>query len=384
MSKVSIVYPVLPPRIDGIGHHAANLAAALSRDHEVTLLAGPSSPASVRGCTVVPALSEVGKPQPQLYEHLAAVTPDYLLLEYNPFSYGRRGIAPTLPLALSNVRRRHPQIRIGLLAHETYCPGGSVKRSLLRAAQRSQYRMLGERAHHVFVSIDSWVADARGIIQGTPISRMTIGANIPRSQLTTWQAKERLRIPQASPTIVSFGTLSPRHRDPSLTRAALQAAVDEDPRAVAIYVGPDESPFRELAVSAGIDHLSYANLPDQAVGDALAAGDLAIAPFEGGVSLRRGSFLALLQQGLPCTTTDGPLTGDTLRQAHQDGAFELCEPTASAFAAGVVSLLRSPSRRETMSAKAAAYVASNHAWSIVANQIMDTLANHDPRLAGPR
>jgi len=102
------------------------------------------------------------------------------------------------------------------------------------------------------------------------------------------------------------------------------------------------------------------------------------------VSLRRGSFLAVLQQGLPCATTVGPLTGDTLRRACQVGAFELCEPNATAFAAVVVGLLRSPSRREAMSAKAAAYVESNHAWSIIASQIMDTMANHDSRLAVPR
>src|SRR4051794_33377407 len=64
---------------------------------------------------------------------------DALILQYNPFSYGPRGMAPRLLRDLRALRRRAPTLLIALMVHEAYVPMNSVRWALMGAAQRLQY-----------------------------------------------------------------------------------------------------------------------------------------------------------------------------------------------------------------------------------------------------
>ena len=49
-----------------------------------------------------------------------------LVVQYNPFSWGRRGVAPALVLALAIIRWRRPRVRVLLVIHEgSRCRAGT-------------------------------------------------------------------------------------------------------------------------------------------------------------------------------------------------------------------------------------------------------------------
>jgi hypothetical protein len=105
--KIVIAYAQQQAKVDGIRDYATHLAAELRRaggDADLRLV--PPG----RGC----AAGLIGA--------LPRDRPAALVLQYNPFSWGRWGVAPGLCLALAAVRRRRPQARIMLMVHESWVP----------------------------------------------------------------------------------------------------------------------------------------------------------------------------------------------------------------------------------------------------------------------
>src|ERR671916_396556 len=68
--------------------------------------------------------SSVAKPRSvlRLTDVIQADPPDWLLLQYNPFSYGRWGLNLHLPLIVRRIKQQQPHIRIALMVHEPFVP----------------------------------------------------------------------------------------------------------------------------------------------------------------------------------------------------------------------------------------------------------------------
>ncbi|HEX9015413.1 MAG TPA: glycosyltransferase, partial [Chloroflexota bacterium] len=97
----------------------------------------------------------------------------------------------------------------------------------------------------------------------------------------------------------------------------------------------------------------------------LLAADIAVLPFRDGVSLRRGSLLAVLEHGLPVVTT-APTSPEPLLDDGEN-VLLVREPSAGMFADSIESLWREPSRRHRL-ADGARGLAKKFDWDIIASQ----------------
>src|SRR4051812_19117720 len=94
--SVALVYPEPHELADAIDHHSAYLAAAIATEG-----------LEVRRCRQIP--------DPGVLE-------DTVVLQYNPFAYGRRGFAPGLLLRLLRLRLARSRPLIVTMLHEVYVP----------------------------------------------------------------------------------------------------------------------------------------------------------------------------------------------------------------------------------------------------------------------
>ena len=121
--KIHMISAALPPRLDGIGDHSAHLAAELARSSDVAVLTGAPAPDPIPGVRVRTAFAA---DDPASVWGLACPVaqdrPDWVLLQYNPFSYGRWGWNPHLPRVMRRIKRDAPGTRLALMVHEPFVP----------------------------------------------------------------------------------------------------------------------------------------------------------------------------------------------------------------------------------------------------------------------
>ena len=139
--RLDVLFPFLPPALDGIGDHTAHLArAAAEAGADVRVLTAmegadpipgarverafaPPIPSPIRGAEAAARPNRVG-------QAIAAVErdpPDWLLVQFQQFSYGRYGFNPWLPLALARLKRTRPGVRLAVMMHEDFVPVTSWK-----------------------------------------------------------------------------------------------------------------------------------------------------------------------------------------------------------------------------------------------------------------
>src|SRR5205823_11906987 len=92
-----------------------------------------------------------------LVKRIAERQPDWVILQFNQFSFGRWGLNPLLPLALKRIKRRCPQTRLGVMFHEDFVPPITWKFRIMRIWQKWPFKSIGRTADVVFFSISPWV-----------------------------------------------------------------------------------------------------------------------------------------------------------------------------------------------------------------------------------
>lgn len=102
--------------------------------------------------------------------------------------------------------------------------------------------------------------------------------------------------------------------------------------------------------------------------------DLAVFPYEDGLSERRGSFLAAMYLGVPCLVSRPTVPVSGLK----DGVnVYYCDPDAQSFATAIdVILNKSTDERETVGENGKTWYENRRSWLEIARQI-EAIANHD-------
>jgi glycosyltransferase involved in cell wall biosynthesis len=376
--RIDLVFPVLPPRFDGIGDHTARLACALAgRGHRVRVLTAQDDWAPIDGVAVerafqLPPLSGV--------RHLLGAVrrdpPDLLFLQFNQFSYGRLGFNPVLPWTVRRIKRALPRTRIAWMAHEEFVPPTSLKRRLMRTWQRGQFWALGRAADVIALSTSSWVGKFRPWFPGTPMHHLPVGSNIPRAPMTRHAARRRLGLVDDCFVLGYFGSIrGSRHLAP--VREALgRLHRASGGRALLLYIGHHGA---DLARSLdGLPMRDAGPLPAEEVSRHFSAMDLYLAPFVEGVSTRRGSFMAALQHGLPVVATRGAQT-DAVFLDHDGRALDLAPETdAAAFAGAAERLFRTPGRRQGLARAGRALYDARFDWAVLARTVETFLPSTAP------
>ncbi len=376
--RIHIVFPALPPRLDGIGDYTANLAGELAKSAKITILtdAGPYAP--IPGVTITPTFSPA---EPRSLVHIlprvAADRPDWLLLQYNPFCYGHWGFNPHLPHALRALKRRFPETRLAIMAHEHFVPVLNWKWAVMTTWQRWQFWMLGRCADRLFFSIDPWARKFRKWFPDKPVLHLPVGSNIGRVCLPRAQARARLGIGEGTAVLGLFGTA---HISRMLARAREAAEVVRQTgrEVLVLYAGTDAEAVRTAL--GPIPACAEGPLPPAEVSRRLSAVDVYLAAFLDGISTRRTTLMAGLQHGLATVGTAGINTDDCLR-AENGRAFLLSDANApEAFNAHVLRLLEDAPLRARLGQEASRLYQREFAWDRIASRLLAALEANSPAI----
>jgi glycosyltransferase involved in cell wall biosynthesis len=373
MRRVHFISPALPPKLDGIGDYTARLAACLAETSmQVKVLTGigPQSE-PIPGVEITHPFSTQRRHSVLgLADCIIRDEPDWVVLQFQQFAYGRWGLNPFLPLTMRRIKQQCPRTGVAVMFHEDFVPPINWKFATMRVWQRWQFRALGRLADVVFFSIDPWVQRYRSWFPDRPVIHLPVGSNIPRIQMERHEAKARLGIDKDHVVLGIFGTIDASRNMPWL-RAAVETAERSGRDVVVVYIGTDVSAVKELTQRLPV--LAHGPLAADEVSRRLSAVDVYLTPFSDGVSTRRGSMMAGLQHGLATVGTYGELTDDILR--NEDGKALLLSDVTSldGFARNVRKLMDDADFRRRLGAASQALYEREFCWPRIAQRLLNSL-----------
>ena len=372
--KLHIISAALPPQLDGIGDYTAHLAAELARSLDVTVLTGMPDPAPIPGVRVETAFSAADPRSVwQLVDRVAQDEPDWVLLQYNPFAYGHRGLNLHLPRVMQTIRRGSFGTKFALMVHEPFVPVLDLKHAVMTTWQRWQLWQLGRSADVLFFSIEPWMRKFQRWFSNRPVRCLPVGSNIPHVPTDRAAARAALGIESETVVLGFFGTAHNSRLLPWVRGAAQAVAASGRPVQV-LYVGPDQEVMGQ--VLAGLPLLMTGALTGEDVSRHFVAMDMHLSPFVDGISTRRGSFLTGLQHGLPTVGTYGYNTEAAL-QAQNGHMYLLTDAhSPEAFYAQVQTLAHDPDLRARLGEQARGLFAERFAWDKIAAQLLNVLEDY--------
>lgn len=336
--RVSVVYRSDFDDADGIGAHSEQLVSTL--EHALGVPADLVDPARVsaqRGTAVI--------------------------LQYNPFSYGRWGFAPRLILRALRWRLGAPGVRLVLFVHEPYVAPHGVRTTLMATWHRLQLLLLRLLADAVLVPS----GDARRRC-GTwlrPAEVVPVGSNLPDRREDRVRIRRSLGAREDTIVLAVFGQ-SAAGRVNSLVTAAVRAVVAADADCCLVVLGPGHDAPAGLPDDVPVVQPGLLSLPDVAA--MLGASDIFLAPYVDGVSTRRTTMMAALQHGLPIVGTtvgrsDACLTSsDALLLSDLDDTV--------GFATAAARLATGSAEREARSRAARALYDERFTWPVIAQKVL--------------
>lgn len=373
-TSIGLIAGGYPPDLDGIGDHTFWLAKALAGRTDVsapvTVYTRSGECHETPGVRTVPFF-EFARPSTfkRLVSLVAQDKPDWAVLQYNPFCWGARGFCPALPLTLRRMRRLPSAPKLAVMFHETTVPKWPWRFALMYSWQRPILRAVAAQADAVFVSTKRWIPEISPARARACATVLPVGSNIPRSRLSKEEAKKRAGV--ASDCLV-FGLFGGMHvsRPVGWIAQIIRQAVRQNVRHIVLHVGPDGAEIqRELSSS---DFRSLGILSADGVADALRSMDCLVSPFTDGVSTRRGSVLAALNNGVPVATTRRDWTDEVLCSAPQGVLLASTASGAEQFASDVMGWL--PRERESAGAGCEMFFDEHFSWKLVAEKLMQKIA----------
>lgn len=314
---ISLVFPAYPPRIDGIGDHTANLAGALAGATSVTVLTG-QPPHAGPDAVGVRAVFDADQKQSaiRLRAALLELSPDWVLLQYNPFSYGTWGYNPYLPRAISKVASES-RSKIALMIHEPCMPPDNLQFRIMRLWQKRQLNSLMRSADLAFFSITAWTDEFSKEYPDVRVRHLPIGSNIPVVSGDRNSVRDRYKIGSDDVLLGVFGSGHPNRLFPFI-HEAVKNLRESGRSCPLLYVGGSSDKLG--AVFQDTAFIDAGKLSAEDVSLHLQAMDVYLCPFGKGVSSRRGSFMAGIEHGLPCITTSGSQSDQFLLD-HEGESF---------------------------------------------------------------
>lgn len=362
--KAVLIYPTVPPHINGIGDHTVRLASALAEQGcETLVLAAQGEPS--RSPTVELAFPATRVGVLRLLGRVRRESPDIVLLQFEQFSYGGRGFNPFLPLLVLLLRAGGT--RVALLAHETYVGSPPRRNLLMTCFQAPQFYALARLADVVLFSNSVLAGRYAQRRAARRVGTFGVGSSLPPASVSRAEARRHLGIASDELVVTFFGTTT---ANKSLDHLAsfLALAASHGPVRL-LYVGPDPAPLTELA-TGHTPLTSVVGATWQECANALAAGDIAACFYPDGAALRRTSLMAALALGVPVATNLGEASDDVLRQAADEGVLAAGGPDA------VIAwndLVVSQAARTRAGVLGQALYEQEFAWPVIAARLLSAL-----------
>ncbi|MAG35697.1 MAG: hypothetical protein CL878_05560 [Dehalococcoidia bacterium] len=333
-----LVTGVYPPRRGAIGSYTACLGRALqAAGLSVDIVTGTGEPGQEmlearaqpgtspsdtagRAHSIVPGWGPSGVAH--VVNFARDRSPAVVNLQYVPYLYGARGIAPAvalLPLLLRRAGIASVVTLHGLAAPRSLQPAGlvlaaihRVQLSLLLAADAS----IVTTAHRERV-VQRWFPWLGARARCIPVGANTPGKAVSRATRVEFRKHMGL---DGNLVLACYGTTHPS-KHPSWVLDTLIAARQAGIDARLLAIGQEEQLYLEALASVPPDYGLIRHtvhwtgwVPDGKVSLFLKGADLLLQPFVDGVSTLRGSLMAGLQDGIPVVTTAGRETDHRLFQ----------------------------------------------------------------------
>lgn len=374
MTQITLSSAAYPPDLDGIGDYTWWLAGALAKEtgQEIRVITRKGDYLSQAGVKVEEAF---GRENLNSVNELPIRLEDgWLVFQYNPFSWGRRGWCPAVPEALRKLKEVHPKVRLAVMFHETTVPRWPWRFAIMRRWQRPLFRKMCGLADVAFASSERYVRQIEKIGYSGRVMHLPVGSNLARSQLTQEVARRELGLPEDAVLVGVFGSAH-ESRLLDWIGGAFAKIKERFSNAKVLYVGP----HGEIIANAVGDRARVIDMGVQSAeraGLCLSAMDVLLAPFSDGISTRRGSAIAAFQNGVPVATTITKWTDSVFREKAPEALLLSAGESAEAFARDTVewaSFLTESSKRERYRDEIRKFHDEVFSWSLIARRLLEGL-----------
>ncbi len=373
INRLSFITATFPPVVCGVGDHTAQLATALSRTHEVKVLTAYGE-AKDLGCVKVEQAFRYDRPRSifSLIEPIIRDKPDWLIVQYDPFSYGARyGFNPYLPLAMNLLKRRSPQIKLGIVVHESFMPVHGWKSAALSLELKTQLWSLARASDVIFTATEPWVGRLAKWFPRKTIKHLPVGSNMPCVSVSRNEARERLGISEQTTVLGLFGRLQ-KTRSLGHISQAIEKTRAAGLDVLILYMGHDSEAARRHLGNVPLK--AEGLLTPEEISKRFAAMDVYLMPIDEGISTRRTSLMTGLQHGIATVATSGQAT-DALLLREDGKAFLLADVSAPrVFGDHVVDLISNSARRKSLSDGASQLFSREFTWDRISQTLLETLA----------
>lgn len=376
--RLHIIAPALPPLLDGIGDYTAHLAKELSSTLSVTILSDSRGGADpIPGVKIAPTFDPNRRRSVwNIADAVLCDMPDAILLQYNPFAYGRWGLNLSLPRVLKCIRQHAPTIPIVIMMHEIYVPLTNWKFAIMATWQRWQFRQLGRASDAVCFSIQPWTDQRRTHFCLGDVYHLPVGSNIPREPVGRAEARARLGLEDDELALGVFGTAHVSRMLQPL-RSSADAVSSETGRAVRlVYIGPHADIVRDAL--GDLPLIADGPHSPAEVSRRLSALDIFLATYADGVSTRRGAMMAALQHSIAVVGTRGHHTDAELIEADGSSLLLASAGDLDEFDAAVVRLASDAALRHQIGAGGFAMFNRRYSWPAIASSLIDILWRTKP------
>lgn len=300
--------------------------------------------------------------------------PSWVLVQYQPFSYGRWGVAPQLVGKAFAFRRRFAA-PFAVMVHESWVATHDWKSALMGGYQRAQLRALSQIATVLMATTQDLAREL-----GPGSVHVPVGSNITPVEATYRSARDSLAIGDEL-VIALFGRDSPA-RALDHARGAIDAiAALRDPSDIRVLNLGADAPLLETQHTTRI--LSPGKMSDERLSLHLSASDLMLLPFTDGLSTRRTTLMAALAHGLPVLGLRSPATDDVLLR-HDDVLTLTPVGDPAAYARAATDLVSDRDRLREFGEGSRRIYEEHFDWPHVARRVMSAIDNALPSEPGSR
>jgi glycosyltransferase involved in cell wall biosynthesis len=370
--RLAVVCCALPPQLDGIGDHSRGLAGALAAHADVCIhTVRGFVPDPIPGVQVLQSFGiEPRQSVNDLLASIEAAPPDWLILQYNPFCFGRRGFNPYLAKTVRRIKRNFSQTSLAVMVHEQYTPANSFGNALMWTFQRRQFAAITALADLTLFSTGPWWEKYRQRHSRRRSLHMPVGSNLRVVPADRRQVREELGLTPKTMVLGSFGSdHGSRLLGYSVAAGKKLMAAGHD--VCLLVVGSAGPAFRSIAGDLPI--IDLGPLPTDKVSRSLRAMDIFLSPFIDGVSTRRGSFFAALQHGLPIVTTRAYHTDPDLLR-HDGRAFQtVAASDLGGFVDATIRLAGDPAMRQRLGSGARECSEAHYSLPVLTGRWLDAL-----------
>ncbi len=340
---IGLYSPDVPPVPGGVADHTLALAWALARAGSPPVVFARRGDAE----RFAPVACTTGVGTGDLAAAVLRAGVRALILQYTPFLYARRGVAPAVVRAARTVA--DAGVRLALFVHEPFVPFTRLPWLVTGLPQRWQLRQLVRRAAWVYAGVPRFAEQAgRHARNGTVVRVVPVGATLAVSTASRSEARAALGLTADDVAVGVFSPGASGFLAGWIAAAAGRLASHPRVRWIRFGHGSDR-PWDGWP--AGGRTITLGEAPAEVVARTMRALDLIAAPYVDGLTLRRSSAMLALATGIATVSSTGSLFDPTA------GALAACEPTAGAFAARLAGLVDDAPGRAALAARAGGYAA---------------------------